>query len=466
MKILVIVNLGLLLAGIMVILTEARVAKRSVRWDAHLKQLHHRMRRQANQREWQTKRESTECTLPNVMADDALGRRASGLLSRPQRQGNCGSCWAFAAVHTYTDYLTLTTGTRQPQLAPQYPAACYHDSNDVADGNGCCGGSPFAGFNFLLFNGAVTETCARYSLFNYQETAPPNDRTEMSRLALINWKEGNPISDFCPVACSDGTPFQPQNLRLYGYRRLYREEDLIAALSLGPIRVSLSVSKYFKYLYRCGVFTFDQGDEYLGGHAVEIVDYGTTASGVPFWVMKNSWGERFGEGGYFRLRRGDLETHHFLVPVLSGPDQQMSNISFASQQDFTCSPQVVSNPSNNVLVMSAADSVVEELNNPTRIPCPDSSTSTAITFQSITNATVQSIQGTMIDINLIVNIQGCSQPTQANVAASVISNLNSTFEVVGYYYNYDVPGQGAATSTHSAFLLVIIALAITFLASG
>lgn len=71
-----------------------------------------------------------------------------------------------------------------------------------------------AGFNFLVRNGAVTETCARYSLFNYQETAPPNDGTEMSRLALINWKEGNPISDFCPVACSDGTPFQPQNLRL------------------------------------------------------------------------------------------------------------------------------------------------------------------------------------------------------------------------------------------------------------
>lgn len=36
-------------------------------------------------------------------------------------------------------------------------------------------------------------------------------------------------------------------------------------------------------------------------HAVLVIGYGTDSTGVNYWLLKNSWGTRWGESGYFRI---------------------------------------------------------------------------------------------------------------------------------------------------------------------
>ena len=38
-------------------------------------------------------------------------------------------------------------------------------------------------------------------------------------------------------------------------------------------------------------------------HGILLVGYGTTEEGEDYWLVKNSWGQEWGEGGYFKLAR-------------------------------------------------------------------------------------------------------------------------------------------------------------------
>ena len=300
-------------------------------------------------------------------------------------------------------------------------------------------------FKFLRDMGAVTDSCAPYTLSEYE----------------INeeFKSRNPIQDFCPDSCRDGTSFQPGNLRLHGYRNL-QENEVTTALDIGPVAAEMRVSNRFSS-YRCGVFCFDPTTDSIrtSTHAVEIVDYGTS-SGIDFWVVKNSWGSGRGEGGYFRIRRGDL-IYWFGTPVLSSSQP----VSTGPPTDtMTCAPATVSNPTQDVMVMSAVDVAIMQLNG--RIPCQDNSPATSISLASITNATAQVVEGYVFILDIVVNIQGCMRPTQADVDAEVVLYLNSTFELTGYTYQYiggeDTGGGSAITGNILLMVAATVMAVLTF----
>merc|ERR1711972_307722 len=39
-------------------------------------------------------------------------------------------------------------------------------------------------------------------------------------------------------------------------------------------------------------------------HVMEVAGWGTTASGIKYWVVRNSWGTYWGDMGWVKIRRG------------------------------------------------------------------------------------------------------------------------------------------------------------------
>ena len=72
------------------------------------------------------------------------------------------------------------------------------------------------------------------------------------------------------------------------------------ALTRGPVFAVMHVNAFF-YVYAYGVFNGPCNG--LPNHAVIIVGYNTTSDGVPYWIIRNSWGTRWGEQGYVRVIR-------------------------------------------------------------------------------------------------------------------------------------------------------------------
>ncbi|GMT34726.1 hypothetical protein PFISCL1PPCAC_26023, partial [Pristionchus fissidentatus] len=183
-----------------------------------------------------------------------------------KNQGSCGSCWAFATVAA-VETANAIAGNPLIGLSEQEMIEC--DTRN----SGCRGGVRSYAMSFVVQTGLVPDS-------SYPYTGKEGEQCHIGNATRVHIKD---------------------------FRLLSQSEDAMAdwLFKTGPITFGMNVTKSL-YAYRSGVFRPTEADcqtKSDGSHAVTLMGYGSER-GQDYWLVKNSWGDYWGDSGYFKLARG------------------------------------------------------------------------------------------------------------------------------------------------------------------
>lgn len=96
----------------------------------------------------------------------------------------------------------------------------------------------------------------------------------------------------------------PVEVSAVNYIHAKSESQLLAAIAQGVVSVTVDADSTVFRNYTGGVVTSTECGTALD-HAVAAVGYGTTDDGIDYYLVRNSWGEAWGDAGYIKIGRND-----------------------------------------------------------------------------------------------------------------------------------------------------------------
>eukprot|EP01113_Clastostelium_recurvatum_P005797 TRINITY_DN125_c0_g1_i3.p1 TRINITY_DN125_c0_g1~~TRINITY_DN125_c0_g1_i3.p1 ORF type:complete len:343 (-),score=82.52 TRINITY_DN125_c0_g1_i3:54-941(-) len=180
-------------------------------------------------------------------------------------QGQCGSCWAFSATEEIESAWILA-GHPAAILAPQQIVDC--DKLAL----GCNGGDPSTAYRYVMSAGGL-EAEASYP-YTAKHGSCHADGAKVANLA--SWKQATTGKN--------------------------ETELLYAVAQVAPVSICVDAATWQNY--QSGILTKCATKL---DHCVQLTGFGQTTdtTPVPYWNVRNSWGEDWGEQGYIRIARGN-----------------------------------------------------------------------------------------------------------------------------------------------------------------
>ncbi|XP_060531362.1 cathepsin O-like [Cylas formicarius] len=194
--------------------------------------------------------------------------RQKRAITKIKNQNDCGACWAFAVVETVESLNAIRHG-ELAQLSVQQMIDC--STNNY----GCKGGDICSLLSWLKSNNASVVKESEYPL--------------VLRPHKCRWNASLPgvrIDDFVCLS-------------------LVGNENLLLTLlaTEGPVAVAVNAQTWQNYVG--GVIQFHcDGEAASLNHAVQIVGYDLSQN-VPHYIVRNSWGDEFGDQGYLYIAIGN-----------------------------------------------------------------------------------------------------------------------------------------------------------------
>jgi len=217
----------------------------------------------------------------NYQFEDSFSWVDQGVVTSVKDQKQCGSCTAFAVTGAVESCYAIKSGEVFDDLAEQYLVDCAYDysTDDGFDAQGCAGAWPQAYLQYL--------------------EKESNGQHQMESSYPYTAQDGT-----CS-ATEEG--FYTGGLMKSSISYWGSNEDDLKALLVehGPVVTGMDAS-WLSY-YNGGIFdsfmccnaASDSSCVDDNNHAVLVVGYGPG-----YFLVKNSWGPRWGENGFFKIKSG------------------------------------------------------------------------------------------------------------------------------------------------------------------
>jgi cathepsin F len=191
--------------------------------------------------------------------------RTQGVVGPVKNQGSCGGCWAFSANANLEGLYARKYGSFRSFSEEQLVDCDYSN-------NGCFGGNQQNAFDYIRRAGGLMSS-TNYPYRGSRTTC--SFRASLAAVRVKSWFNAGQ---------------NEESIKNYVY-------------TTGPL--SVAINQKMLQFYTGGIITSGPStcSPNTLNHGVAIVGYGTQ-NGVNYWIVKNSWGPNWGEGGYFRISRG------------------------------------------------------------------------------------------------------------------------------------------------------------------
>jgi len=212
--------------------------------------------------------------------------RQFGIVTSVKDQGSCGSCSAFAATSQHESCILdqgLTRYKKSIDLSEQQLLDCAHDGREAL---GCKGAYIKAYPRWLSQNN---------SGYLHHENHYPYMADQTTLVCQTFDQETN----------VQKIPYWHAGARITGneYDDYCDDEKLMKWIMKWGSAVTVVYASDHGFKNYMADTVFDTCSDKTVNHAVHVIGWGTQY-GIDYWLIKNSWGDNFGDGGFIKIKRG------------------------------------------------------------------------------------------------------------------------------------------------------------------